>query len=169
MQTSTPRPTAPARAVLAARAALVLAPLALFGALGAARGATPSIVAEPQAFVGVWTLLNADPKQAPTLLTLNADGTFLTSQVAGGGNTPIHGVWAPVGARRIRLSGRWLLGDNKTFTYMGSAKITGTATLASNDRFDADTTIEAFDPKGKRLFVGPSRVQGRRVALDAPR
>ncbi len=125
------------------------------------------IAAEPQQFVGVWTLINADPKEAPSLLTIHADGTFSVSQVAGGGNTAIHGVWAPTGERSMRLTGRWLAGDNHTFKFIGTAKITGTVVLTSSTQFNGQTTVEGFNAAGQPLFKLPSKVRGQRVTLDA--
>ncbi|SMB83976.1 hypothetical protein [Deinococcus hopiensis] len=126
-----------------------------------------SIAAEPQQFVGVWTLINADPKEAPSLLTIHADGTFTTSQVAGGGNTAIHGIWVPTSERSMRLTGRWLAGDNKTFKFIGTAKITGTVVLSSSNTFNAQTIVEGFNAAGQPLFKVPSRVRGLRVTFDA--
>lgn len=130
--------------------------------LGRSNSPEPSL---SSAFVGTWSLPSADPSRSPTLMTLHADGTVLASQVAPGGNTAFQGVWSPTGENRASVNMQSLAGDDKTFTYVGTARLRATMTLDTSGVLHGEGTLEATDRTGKQVFSLPSHVKGYRLRL----
>jgi len=116
---------------------------------------------------GVNCMTGQQVNSFPALMTFHKDGTLHNDAVGPGSTagegTAEHGVWQREpgnGNYSFRILGYgW---DPQTGVFEGSAEITGTLQLATNDSFAYAAVIKFLDPAGNVLFTACGRADGTR-------
>ena len=147
------------------QALVILAALAATTSLVCGQGRQSTASAGNPPIVGTWQVLRHGVDcvtgqrlndDFPALTTFNRGGT-LNGYAVGPGDSPAttspeYGNWSHEPGTHTYTVREVGYGYDETGAFAGRGEITATITLATNDTFTADTTIDIYDADGNLLF-----------------
>ena len=149
---------------------VMLISLIAIGALGRTAGtsaqdyATPGEMAK-HPFVGTWQLDTDmdDPENAPELVIVTADGSYLEVDAEGGVGV---GTWESTGDRTVNLTIRFLNGDEEGFAGLAIVRAEGEV-AEDGQSWTASYTLEFVDPDGTTTGeYGPASAYAMRLPVE---
>jgi hypothetical protein len=149
---------------------VMLISLIAIGSLGRTAGTSAHDEATPGAmashpFVGTWQLDTDmdDPENAPELVLVSADGSYLEVDAEGGVGV---GTWESTGDRTVNLTIRFLNADEEGFTGLAIVRAEGEV-AEDGQSWTASYTLEFVDPDGTTAGeYGPASAYGMRLPVE---